>query len=122
VTYINHIVLPDNADARSSLERIFRFWSNTYHDDQNREVEDATIQFRYRLLDEDGKPRGRLYAVIQPTTPAGVQFQLIARGRPKEESLASALDYLGDCRDAVVRAFASMTRPEMHKLWGLKDA
>ena len=123
VTYINKIELPDGESPHSQLDRIFRFWSNEYKDDQGRKVEDATVAFRYVLHGEDGSPIGRLFATARPMfrnsdgKPA-IHLDLTARGKLESPDLAGALKFFDFGHEAIVRAFASMTRDEMHTFWG----
>lgn len=127
VTYINTITLPDGRDPRVKLAEVFRVWSNEFSVSQGQEIEDATVRYRYVLKSADGSAYGRLHVSIDPAirntdqTPY-VQFTLTARGRPMAPTIESALAFLDDGRNAIVQAFASMTRREMHTLWGRKDA
>jgi len=126
ITYVNAISLTDNRDSWSNLADVFRIWSNEYADEQGRALEDATIRYRYILKGQDGLPYGRLHATIEPVVRNSdqqnmVQFTLTARGRPSGSGVAEAFKFLDEGRDAIVRAFASMTRPAMHQIWGRKD-
>ncbi len=127
VSYINHIVLDKDVDPNRHLDQIFTVWANKYSDDYLKHVEGAQLQFRYVLEGEGEEPIGRLHAAIQPSvdpvssSPA-VQFALTARGKPAEETIAAAVEWLNEGRKAVVRGFASMTTEAMHQRWGRKHA
>jgi hypothetical protein len=81
----------------------------------------------YLIRNADKLPWARLYANIQPainrvTSERLLQFTLTARGKPDGDNLDSALEWLDRGRVAVVKAFTSLTRAEMHRRWGRKDA
>ena len=125
VIYINHIGLPDGADPRNSPQRIFVFWGNEITWQGLPEMEDAAAQLRF-LLGEPGKHVGRLYAQVAPVFRRAdmkplLQLTLTARGRPQDETVEAAFDFLDFGRQAIVRGFKALTRPEMHKYWGIKQ-
>ena len=127
VTYINIIEFPEGTDPHPRLEQITPFWSARPIGSLPEEFENALIQSQFVLKDAtDEKPFGRLYVNFQPAvrqtdlTPV-VRLEITARARPLEESVASAFDMLDEERSAIVRTFAALTTPEMHKLWGRTD-
>jgi len=126
VSYINSIVLPDDSDPRPQMARIFKFWANDYKDTAGRDIEDGVIKFRYHLFGESNEPYARLYVSIQPglvreTGKPVIQMNLTVKGRPDSPSLPDTLKFMDLGRNAIVRAFTSLTRPEMHSYWGIKN-
>lgn len=127
VTYVNHIVAGDGWTTHGQLAQVLTVFQSSYSDDHLSEPEHAGLAIRYILQDDEQKPIGRLHAAVQPVfrrednQPMFV-FTLTARLRPAGESTADVLGCLDHGREVIVRAFASMTTPPMHKIWGRKDA
>ena len=48
-------------------------------------------------------------------------MKLKARGRPDGDGFDGVLRFLNVGREWVVRAFAAVTTPQMHKMWGRRD-
>jgi uncharacterized protein (TIGR04255 family) len=127
VTYINHIGPETIEQPEEHLEDIFTIWSNQYSDDYLKQIERAQFNASYLIRGPENEPVGRLHAAVQPavhrlTSTRLLQFTLTARGKPNDESIDSALEWLDTGRIAVVRTFASLTRPEMHSRWGRRNA
>lgn len=127
VTYVNHIVAGEGWTTHSQLSQVLTVFQTNYSDDRLGEPEDARLAMRYVLRDDDQKPIGRLHAAVQPVfrredhQPMFV-LTLTARFRPSGERIEDVLCYLDRGREVIVRAFASMTTPQMHQVWGRKDA
>jgi uncharacterized protein (TIGR04255 family) len=126
VTYINHITLPDVKDPASKFGNVFTVWSENYSDKYLPEIERSTFNISYVIPGEKDQPFGRLHVIAQPafkkaTSERLIQLTLTMRGRPPGPSIESGLEWLDKGREIVVRAFASITRPEMHALWGRKN-
>lgn len=125
VTYVNQIVSGKDWEHHGQLGRILTVFIPQYTDDKLQEPEDARIALRY-VLKNGSDPIGRLHIAAQPgfSKATGLPMYtltLTARLRPMDESLDSLIDSLNRGRDAIVRGFASVTTPEMHKIWGRKD-
>lgn len=124
VTYINTIQLPDGADPHRHLNRITPLWSGRLDLPNLLEPENVLTQARY-ILKEDGQPFGRAYVNFTPIirnvdlSPA-VQLDITVRGRPAGQSAEAAFDLLDREREIVVRTFAAVTTPEMHREWERK--
>ena len=127
VTYVNHIVAGEGWTNHGQLSQVLTVFQTDYSDDRLGEPEDARLAMRYILRDDDQKPIGRLHAAVQPVfqradnQPMFV-LTLTARFRPPGERIEDVLCCLDRGREVIVRAFASMTTPQMHQLWGRKDA
>jgi uncharacterized protein (TIGR04255 family) len=126
VSYINLITFDDGADPNSRLSEIFTIVTEDYSDDYLRKmkVERGQFNLSYKIPDESGKePVGRLHIGVQPVIrrpenrPA-IQLTVTARGKPLDETVASALSWLDMGREVGVRGFTSVTTREMHRLWG----
>ncbi len=127
VTYVNHIVAGEGWTTHGQLSQVLTVFQTNYSDDRLGEPEDVRLAMRYVLRDDNQKPIGRLHASVQPvfrradSQPMFV-LTLTARSRPAGEQIEDVLGCLDHGREVIVRAFASMTTPQMHKLWGRKDA
>jgi uncharacterized protein (TIGR04255 family) len=127
VSYINMIdSVPSGGDLHSSLDEISPLWAGLTTDRVPGDVENSLVQMRYFLNDENEKI-GRIHVLMQPAfLPSDLKpvfrVELTARGRPPGSSIEEAFGLLDLERDAVVRTFAAVTTPEMHKLWGRTDA
>ncbi|MGH7099830.1 MAG: TIGR04255 family protein [Stellaceae bacterium] len=122
VTYINLIEIPGDDDIHRHLARITPLWAGRFSESCSFELESAGIQTRF-VLREDGKPFGRVYvnctpAVLIAQNRPGIRLDIIARGKPRDESIAEALRLLDTEREVVVRTFAAVTTPEMWEIWG----
>jgi uncharacterized protein (TIGR04255 family) len=126
VSYINHIDAPDDIGGYAGAHRVFsRLREPETHDSLLPRLEDLGLRARYLIEDGDQKPIGRLHTLVQPHLTAAGQpaflFSLMARGRPPTPTLNGALDFFDLGRRTIVRAFAALTTPEMHKVWGRAD-
>lgn len=123
VTYVNHIDAKNGVSGLSDAPSLFRLFGKPPYGEEgfSGSLEQMQLTSTY-LLTADGRPCGRLHVEIQPghrladRSPV-YQMKLTARGRPfpgKE----GVMTFLDQGRHAIVTAFASMTTPAMHELWG----
>ncbi|HEX7048918.1 MAG TPA: TIGR04255 family protein [Longimicrobiales bacterium] len=124
-TYLNHITRSGVWQEHGEVDKVVTVWENTYSDDFLGPPEDVRFAARYVLPGTDGEPIGRLRIVLEPgytsadRSPIFV-LRLTARGEPEEHSIQGSLDFLDRARKWIVRAFASVTEPTMHQVWGRK--
>jgi len=127
VTYINQIQLAGGGDPTKKLEEIFTIWSGQSSDAfLTHEAERGNFGISYILKDSANAPYGRLHVTATPvihreTNEPFVQLTLVARGRPSDALVSTAFGWFDHGRDTIVRAFASLTQPQMHRLWGRKN-
>jgi uncharacterized protein (TIGR04255 family) len=126
VTYINIIDMPDGSNPHLRFGDVTPLWSLNPGEPIPGEFEHALLQARF-ILGDNGKPWGRIYVNFQPGVRQNdlspvIRLEITARGKPKEETISEALRLLDQERIAVVRTFAAVTTPEMHKAWGRIDA
>jgi len=128
VTYVNHILMGGPFEDPGMLEQVFSPWSGKTSDGFLPPPEDASFRTSYRLLEDESKePFGRLHATIEPRVRAVDQERLVrltltARGLPRPADMDGVLDFFDLGREYVVRGFASLTTPAMHKEWRREDA
>ena len=87
--------------------------------------EDLRFLLRYIMHDEKRKPVGRLDCfrrtrIEEPDGQVIMQLTLTARGRPSSPDEEGIISFLNRGRISVVRGFAHLTGPKMHKLWERK--
>jgi uncharacterized protein (TIGR04255 family) len=120
VTYINHIVAGQGWKTHADLEKVFTVWR------QPRSIfpgkaQDLMFRARFPIFDHSGSFAGRLHVTLQPVTrlldgaPMFV-LELTARGQIGEET-----DFFDLGREWIVRSFAALTTPTMHKIWGRRN-
>jgi hypothetical protein len=122
ITYINTIDVP-GTDPHGALEQVLAVWKGM--DSADRDLEDVAFRARY-LMKKKGTPYARLHVSASPalrraTMAHVVQLELTFRGKPEDGDRVAALALLDEGREAIVKAFAEMTTPEMHEYWGRKD-
>ncbi len=125
VTYINTITSAGGENPHEHLARITPLWTGNLSEPSFPAPETTTIQTKYVLRKND-VPYGRVYVTFTPAYRATdyapvIQLEITTRGRPDEESVAAAFALLDEGRDVVVRIFAGVTTPLMHKEWGRTD-
>jgi uncharacterized protein (TIGR04255 family) len=122
VLYVNPLPTANTGVALSEPEKIFRIFSNQRGVEWREPQEDLSFTLRYRLNDKDGKPFGRLTAAVLSSVSAphiapGFQLEMTARGVPQGTGRQGITGFHDHGHRAIVRCFAALTTPEMHKLW-----
>jgi uncharacterized protein (TIGR04255 family) len=126
ISYINNIELPPEQGGGVSASRIFSQLQAASTRDSLPELEDMGLRARYIVRDGERRAVGRLHTLTQPTYQAvnprpAYRFNLMVRGQPSAPTLDGALAFFDLGRRSIVCAFAALTTPEMHKLWGRTD-
>jgi uncharacterized protein (TIGR04255 family) len=119
VTYVNII----EAGPSARLSDVVAIVNDRYTDEFLSTPESGELQFRFTLKGKDEKPWGRLHVDAGPVTRAKdnhsvIRLNMTARGNPSSQDFNGMIDSLDSCHEAVVRGFASITTPTMHKAWG----
>jgi uncharacterized protein (TIGR04255 family) len=127
VSYINHIPASAERGGHAGAPRVFRQLQLMQDTEPLPETEDIGVRARYILRDENNAPFARLHTLMQPAAINGPDdrvflFSLLVRGRPAAPTIASSFDFYDLGRSVIVRAFAALTTPEMHKAWRRRDA
>ena len=123
VVYVNHIV-PSTDTGWSNLGEIghvLSTWKSEYSDVFLGNPEDVFLNARYRIF-QHSSPIGRLHVNVQPAVRAADQrpmlvMTLTARGILPEGDRDRVFGFFDIGREWIVRAFASSTTPEMHRVW-----
>lgn len=77
----------------------------------------------HRIVDEDGKPLGRLHTVIEPVRNSAdnsiaYKLEFTARSAPGLGSIEAAKRFYGIARNAINGAFGATVTEKMRKKWG----
>jgi uncharacterized protein (TIGR04255 family) len=125
VSYTNVIELRDGVNPHHHLEQISCLWAGAYSETIPFELENVAAQARFIIRDAD-KPSARVYVNLAPAYRVTdklpiVRAEFLARGKPRDESIEAAFQLLDQEREAIVRTFAAVTTPAMHKAWGRND-
>jgi len=127
VTYVNHIEPLGMWERHGQLETVLRSWSWLPGEAFLPEPEDGAVRMRFIIRDEAGKPIGRLHVALQPAwkktdnSPI-LTMNLTARGAPLGEGIEGAFAFFDLGRRWIVKGFADLTTPEMHRVWERIDA
>jgi len=127
VTYVNHIEPTGVWSVHGQLEKVFSMWSRLARDSFLPDLEDAGFHLRFVIPDGTGKPIGRLHVIAQPawkkTDGSGIlALNLTARGVPLGEGIEGAFEFFDLGRKWIVKGFADLTTPDMHRAWERIDA
>lgn len=122
VTYINHILPCAVWQNHSQIGEVFALWNPGYSEMPLPLQEAASVTTRTVLTDELGRQFARLHLSIQsvyrlPDEVPMFLLSLTVRGAPLGEGLSGALAFFDSGRDWIVRTFATVTTPKMHKVW-----
>ncbi len=120
VTYINHIVAGAGWETHTDIDKVFTVWQqpvSTYPG----QAQDLTFRARFPISDQSGGFVGRLQVTLQPVRRLsdGVPMFLLdltARGQ-----IGEGTDFFDLGREWIVRSFAELTTPAMHKIWGRRN-
>jgi len=127
ISYINRIEAPADSGGYAGAGRVFSQLRSIDGRDSLPRLEDLGFRARYVVEDADHRPVARLHTLAQPefnegiATPPAFRFNLMTRGRPPAPTLDGSLNFFDLGRRTIVSAFAALTTPEMHKVWGRTD-
>ena len=121
VTYINQMPVPAGGNLSDLTDDLFGQHTGSLALDDLGKPEDLRFLLRYVMRDADNKPVGRLIASAEPARRIDgqtiVQLTLTARGRPNTPDEKGVIDFLNRGHISVVKGFAHLTGPKMHKHW-----
>lgn len=125
VTYVNHIPADQGWREYGELGEVITVFQRSFSDSFLNIPEDARLRLRFLMPGQAEKPIGRLHITIEPGYRSDDKqplliMKLTARGTPCGDGIDGVLGFLDIGREWVVRGFASITTPKMHKLWGRK--
>jgi uncharacterized protein (TIGR04255 family) len=127
VTYVNHIEPSGVWERHGQLEMALRNWSRLPAGAFLPEPEDGGVRLRFVIPSEAGEPIGRLHVAMQPAWKKAdnspiLSMNLTARGAPIGEGIEGAFAFFDLGRRWIVKGFADLTTPDMHRVWERMDA
>lgn len=122
VTYVNHIFSNGVWHGHSELHKVIPSVTPKLSDNLLPLPEDIQFAARYIMGINKAHPLGRLYVSVEPRFLTADMTQiflmrLTARGAPQGLSHEGILKTLDLGHEWIVRAFTTLTSPEMHKVW-----
>lgn len=126
LTYVNHIEPTVCWSSHSEAPAVFSILRSPEAAASDPTAEDYAFRVRHLIRGEDGRPAGRISALMSPAwkaldrTPIFI-FNLIARGAPTSNDLGAAMEFFDLGRLWIVKQFADMTTKEMHHAWHRTD-
>ena len=119
VTYVNHIDLPDGQNMAETLDKTLMGWKLATSDGWLTGAEHGEFAASYVIPEKCGRLHIKAQrAVRRADSREIIRFSLTARGAPSPQNLEGVRQWLDLGHEWVVRGFASLTTPEMHKKWG----
>jgi len=126
VTYVNRILAGQGWDRHGQLGSVLAPVSGAFSEEFLPEPEEVAVAASFLIPGEVGRPMGRLRFRVDPVylkaddKPA-FHLTLVARGAPLGSGLEGVRGFLDLGREWIVRGFAAITTPTMHKIWGRKS-
>jgi uncharacterized protein (TIGR04255 family) len=119
VAYVNHIEFDENWGSFGQTPNVVNLLQREMQSDFLPQPELFEMNFSYPLTDRKGRLRVSMQPVFsQPLGKEVLQFTLTARGKPGSSNLEDILQWFDIGHEWIVRGFADLTSPEMHKTWG----
>ena len=129
VVYINYIRPNECWDTHADADKVFSFVANSVNvsETQDLKLEDAKLEIRHLINDEEGHFLGRLYVLVTPVFERNedipmFELRLVARGRPLSSTIEGVMGFLDLGRNHIVRTFEKVTTECLHGVWGKKES
>lgn len=118
VTYVNHIPKGVGWEKFGEVDKVVTLLSPAEARTFLPPPEIIHLNCRYLM----GEKQGRLHATIQPALRQQdgtevLQLTLTAQGRPASTEVADVLTWFDMGHEWIVRGFADLTTPDMHRAW-----
>lgn len=119
VTYVNHIDLPDGQNMAETLDKTLMGWKLATSDGWLTGAEHGEFAASYVIPEKCGRLHIKAQrAVRRADSREIIRLSLTARGAPPTPDTDGIHQWLDIGHEWVVRGFASLTSPELHKKWG----
>lgn len=117
-TYINHIEYEEANEFPGLLARVLSTWSCQTNDTWLPAMEQCSLHLTFPFAEQHGRLHVNIMSGIRrKDNKRLLRMALTARGTPDEATITAALNWVDLGHEWIVRGFASLTRPEMHKKW-----
>jgi uncharacterized protein (TIGR04255 family) len=126
VAYVNIIPSGDGEYAAGELDKVLTCFAPRTSDGYLAAPASVSLDLRYPVAGAAGAPAGSLQVSAKPVVShadgqSRLMLDLVARSLPATGDVEGILACFDLGRETIVRAFASLTTPEMHDLWGRRD-
>lgn len=126
VTYVNHIIAGEGWDTFADVANVFRVWNRAEPNSFIGNPEQLQFAVPYAIPNNEGVPVGRLHIEVTPAFRNAdrrslFRVSLTARGLPLGEGVDGVLNFFEVGREWIVRGFAEVTTPHMHRIWERLD-
>lgn len=117
VTYVNLIPVSEFAEAGK--------WFSVCNS-ASADVEAISTNFVQAVTHSDGKPYARFITEIQsvfslPARKRAFKMSLAFKGKPAASDIPSAIEFIRDGRERIVKRFRDITTDEAHESWGRRE-
>jgi uncharacterized protein (TIGR04255 family) len=117
LTYLNQLEIGKGWQSAADFGKVFTCWENASYQFLP-SPEGISFDIHYRMPENVG----RLHVSVRPAFRNSdgtelLRFTLTARGMPADNTILEAIKWLDMAREWIVRAFADLTTPTMHKIW-----
>jgi uncharacterized protein (TIGR04255 family) len=121
VTYVNHIPVGEHLRTAGELQELVLSWAWP-HTAFLPKPDRAVFSVQFVIRDDNDRFAGRLTVDAKPAYRRSdrsgiVVLSMTARGKPIGTGVEGALGFFDLGREWIVRGFADLTTPGMHKLW-----
>ena len=117
VTYINHIPAGEGWDTHADIDKVFKVWKQPEAEIPGR-AEGAAIRAKFPIHDRELGFCGRLHVSIQPVQRLSDNLPMFVMELTARGQLANGTAFFDVGREWIVKSFAELTTPDMHKIWG----
>jgi uncharacterized protein (TIGR04255 family) len=118
VTYINHIDYGGLDEIGPALARVLTCWTDQTSDGWLSDPDRVVLDFAFPMPEEAGRLNVQMKPIVRRSDKKQMlHLELTARSAVGKRDLAGAIAWIDLGHEWVVRGFASLTRPEMHRLW-----
>jgi uncharacterized protein (TIGR04255 family) len=119
LTYINHIPRGEPWKETKDLSKVFTLWSDLGSYEFLPGPELAACKLTYRLPDNRGRLHVQLKQGVRSRDRTPIfALDLTARGAPVGQMADDFSSWFSLAHEWIVKGFADLTSPEMHKQWG----
>jgi uncharacterized protein (TIGR04255 family) len=119
LTYINHIAQGEGWTGPSELSKVVSVWAGHRSNAFLPEPELVNWTTSYRLPNQYGRLHVRMRQAIRNRDRRPIiVLDLTARGAPNSQYWEDVSAWFDLAHEWIVRGFAELTTPEMHRIWG----
>lgn len=120
VTYINHILSGAGWATHADIGKVFTAWRQPKSTFPG-QAQDVAFRARFPISDPAKRFVGRLHVTVQPVKRISDGLPMFLLELSARGLVGEGTDFFDLGREWIVRSFAGLTMPAMHKVWGRRD-